>query len=63
MIVSLATLDDNRGGPAMFREELFNALPILDRGDIEGDRWPAVMGQLQSAADTQYADHDRWEAR
>ncbi len=50
-IPTLATLayDQRRG--AMFRNELFNALEILNRGDIEIDRlkgsWAGALGQPQ----------------
>jgi len=50
-IASLVTLAyDNRRAP-MFREELFNALRILDRGDIDLSQmkgsWAGAMGQPQ----------------
>jgi membrane-bound lytic murein transglycosylase B len=51
VIASLATLayDNRRAG--MFREELFNALRILDRGDIDLSKmkgsWAGAMGQPQ----------------
>ena len=50
-ITALATLawDPRRGG--FFRQELFDALDILNRGDIELSRmrgsWAGAMGQLQ----------------
>jgi membrane-bound lytic murein transglycosylase B len=50
-IASLATLAYDNRRAAMFREELFNALLILDRGDIEADKmkgsWAGAMGQPQ----------------
>jgi membrane-bound lytic murein transglycosylase B len=50
-IASLATLAYDNRRAAMFREELFNALLILDRGDIEVEKmkgsWAGAMGQPQ----------------
>jgi membrane-bound lytic murein transglycosylase B len=50
-VASLATLAYDNRRAAMFREELFNALLILDRGDIEADKmkgsWAGAMGQPQ----------------
>jgi membrane-bound lytic murein transglycosylase B len=50
-IASLATLAYDNRRAAMFREELFNALLILDRGDIEVETmkgsWAGAMGQPQ----------------
>jgi membrane-bound lytic murein transglycosylase B len=64
-IASLATLAYDNRRAAMFREELFNALLILDRGDIEADKlkgsWAGAMGQPQFMPSSylKYAeDHD-----
>jgi membrane-bound lytic murein transglycosylase B len=50
-IAALATLAYDNRRAAMFREELFSALLILDRGDIEPDKmkgsWAGAMGQPQ----------------
>jgi membrane-bound lytic murein transglycosylase B len=50
-IASLATLAYDNRRAAMFREELFNALRILDRGDIDLSKmkgsWAGAMGQPQ----------------
>jgi membrane-bound lytic murein transglycosylase B len=50
-IASLATLAYDNRRAAMFREELFAALMILDRGDIEVGKmkgsWAGAMGQPQ----------------
>ena len=50
-IASLVTLAYDNRRAAMFREELFNALLILDRGDIEFEKmrgsWAGAMGQPQ----------------
>jgi membrane-bound lytic murein transglycosylase B len=50
-VASLATLAYDNRRAAMFRDELFNALLILDRGDIEADKmkgsWAGAMGQPQ----------------
>jgi len=50
-IASLATLAYDNRRAAMFRDELFNALRILDRGDIDLARmkgsWAGAMGQPQ----------------
>jgi membrane-bound lytic murein transglycosylase B len=50
-IASLATLAYDNRRAAMFREELFSALLILDRGDIEVEKlkgsWAGAMGQPQ----------------
>ncbi len=50
-IASLATLAYDNRRAAMFREELLNALLILDRGDIEAEKmkgsWAGAMGQPQ----------------
>ena len=50
-IAALATLAYDNRRAAMFREELFNALLILDRGDIEVEKmkgaWAGAMGQPQ----------------
>ena len=65
-IASLATLAYDNRRAAMFREELFSALLILDRGDIEADKmkgsWAGAMGQPQFMPSSylKYAeDHDR----
>jgi membrane-bound lytic murein transglycosylase B len=64
-IASLATLAYDNRRAAMFREELFNALLILDRGDIEVEKmkgsWAGAMGQPQFMPSSylKYAeDHD-----
>jgi membrane-bound lytic murein transglycosylase B len=50
-IASLATLAYDNRRAAMFREELFSALRILDRGDIDLSQmkgsWAGAMGQPQ----------------
>jgi membrane-bound lytic murein transglycosylase B len=50
-VASLVTLAYDNRRAALFREELFNALRILDRGDIDLDRmkgsWAGAMGQPQ----------------
>jgi membrane-bound lytic murein transglycosylase B len=50
-IASLATLAYDNRRAAMFREELFSALRILDRGDIDLSKmkgsWAGAMGQPQ----------------
>ena len=50
-IASLATLAYDNRRAAMFREELFAALMILDRGDIDAEKmkgsWAGAMGQPQ----------------
>jgi peptidoglycan lytic transglycosylase B len=50
-IASLVTLAYDNRRAAMFREELFNALRILDRGDIDLPKmrgsWAGAMGQPQ----------------
>jgi membrane-bound lytic murein transglycosylase B len=50
-IAALATLAYDNRRAAMFREELFNALQILDRGDIDLGKmkgsWAGAMGQPQ----------------
>lgn len=50
-IASLATLAYDNRRAAMFREELFDALQMLDRGDIELSKmkgsWAGAMGQPQ----------------
>ncbi len=65
-IASLATLAYDNRRAAMFREELFSALLILDRGDIEIDKmkgsWAGAMGQPQFMPSSylKYAeDYDR----
>jgi membrane-bound lytic murein transglycosylase B len=65
-VASLATLAYDNRRAAMFREELFNALLILDRGDIEAERmkgsWAGAMGQPQFMPSSylKYAeDYDR----
>jgi membrane-bound lytic murein transglycosylase B len=51
VIASLATLAYDNRRAAMFREELFSALRILDRGDIDLTKmkgsWAGAMGQPQ----------------
>jgi membrane-bound lytic murein transglycosylase B len=50
-IAALATLAYDQRRATRFREELFQALEILDRGDVELDRmkgsWAGAMGQPQ----------------
>jgi membrane-bound lytic murein transglycosylase B len=50
-IASLATLAYDNRRAALFREELFDALRILDRGDVTVERmkgsWAGAMGQPQ----------------
>jgi len=65
-IASLATLAYDNRRAAMFREELFSALTILDRGDIEPEKmkgsWAGAMGQPQFMPSSylKYAeDYDR----
>jgi peptidoglycan lytic transglycosylase B len=65
-IASLATLAYDNRRAAMFREELFSALRILDRGDIDPSKmkgsWAGAMGQPQFMPSSylQYAeDFDR----
>jgi membrane-bound lytic murein transglycosylase B len=65
-IASLATLAYDNRRAAMFREELFSALLILDRGDIEAEKmkgsWAGAMGQPQFMPSSylKYAeDYDR----
>jgi len=66
-VSALATLAYDNRRAALFREELFNALRILDRGDIDLARmkgsWAGAMGQPQFLPSSylQYAedfDHD-----
>jgi membrane-bound lytic murein transglycosylase B len=51
IVVALATLAYDNRRAAMFKEELFNALRILDRGDIDLSKmkgsWAVAMGQPQ----------------
>jgi membrane-bound lytic murein transglycosylase B len=65
-IASLATLAYDNRRAAMFREELFSALLILDRGDIDVEKmkgsWAGAMGQPQFMPSSylRYAeDYDR----
>jgi membrane-bound lytic murein transglycosylase B len=50
-VAALATLAYDPRRSALFRQELFNALEILDRGDVELDRlkgsWAGALGQPQ----------------
>ncbi len=50
-VATLVTLAYDRHRPALFREELFAALKVLDRGDIDTGRmkgsWAGAMGQPQ----------------
>jgi membrane-bound lytic murein transglycosylase B len=59
-IPALATLAHDGRRVALFREELFAALTILDRGDVSLDRlrgsWAGAMGQPQFMPSTYLSD-------